>query len=57
MSFVVSVPMADVWQDDAWRDQQLRLLTAQFGPKEVNPHCLCFPQNIILNSGNVDLLL
>jgi hypothetical protein len=35
LSFVVSVPMADIWQDDAWREQQLRLLTAQFGPKEV----------------------
>ena len=27
--------MADIWQDDAWREQQRRLLTAQFGPKEV----------------------
>lgn len=27
--------MADVWQDDAWREQQRKLLTAQFGPKEV----------------------
>lgn len=35
LSFVVSIPMADVWQDDAWREQQRRLLTAQFGPKEV----------------------
>ena len=35
LSFAVSVPMADVWQDDAWRAQQRRLLTAQFGPKEV----------------------
>lgn len=32
---MVSIPMADVWQDDAWREQQRKLLTAQFGPKEV----------------------
>jgi len=45
LSFIVSVPMADVWQDDAWRDQQLRLLTAQFGPKEVGSFfsCKCPP--------------
>ena len=35
LSFVVSVPTADIWQDEAWREQQRRLLTAQFGPKEV----------------------
>ena len=27
--------MADIWQDDAWREQQRRLLDAQFGPHEV----------------------
>lgn len=32
---MVSIPMADVWQDDAWREQQRKLLTAQFGPREV----------------------
>lgn len=35
LSFLSSVPIADVWQDEAWRDQQYRLLTAQFGPREV----------------------
>ena len=35
LSFVVSIPMADIWQDDAWREQQRRLLEAQFGPNEV----------------------
>ena len=35
LSFVVSIPMADIWQDDAWREQQRRLLEAQFGPHEV----------------------
>ncbi|KAL0018632.1 hypothetical protein WJX77_009530 [Trebouxia sp. C0004] len=35
LSFVVSIPTADIWQDEAWRQQQRRLLTAQFGPKEV----------------------
>lgn len=35
LSFVVSIPTADIWQDEAWREQQRRLLTAQFGPKEV----------------------
>ena len=35
LSFVVSVPMADVWQDASWRENQRKLLTAQFGPKEV----------------------
>ena len=35
MSFVNSVPTADIWQERAWQDQQRRLLTAQFGPKEV----------------------
>ena len=32
---MVSIPMADIWQDDAWREQQRRLLEAQFGPHEV----------------------
>jgi len=35
LSFLSSLPMADIWQDQAWKDQQHRLLTAQFGPKEV----------------------
>lgn len=35
LSFLSSVPIADIWQDEAWRDQQYRLLTAQFGPREV----------------------
>eukprot|EP00891_Asterochloris_glomerata_P007978 jgi/Astpho2/7978/Aster-x0337 len=35
LSFVVSIPMADIWQGDAWREQQRRLLEAQFGPHEV----------------------
>ena len=35
MSFVSSVPTADIWQERAWQEQQRRLLTAQFGPKEV----------------------
>ncbi|KAK9800258.1 hypothetical protein WJX73_008605 [Symbiochloris irregularis] len=35
LSFIVSVPTADIWQDEAWREQQRRLLTAQFGPREV----------------------
>ena len=35
LSFVVSIPTADIWQDEVWREQQRRLLTAQFGPKEV----------------------
>ncbi|KAK9815754.1 hypothetical protein WJX72_009012 [[Myrmecia] bisecta] len=35
LSFVVSIPTPDIWQDAAWREQQHRLLTAQFGPKEV----------------------
>ena len=32
---MVSIPMADIWQGDAWREQQRRLLEAQFGPHEV----------------------
>ena len=32
---MVALPLADVWQDAAWREQQRRLLTAQFGPREV----------------------
>ena len=35
LSFLSSLPIADVWQDEAWQDQQYRLLTAQFGPREV----------------------
>lgn len=35
MAFVLSIPAADVWQDDAWEARQRRLLTAQFGPNEV----------------------
>lgn len=35
LSFLSSLPISDVWQDEAWQDQQYRLLTAQFGPKEV----------------------
>lgn len=35
LQFVVALPLADVWQDAAWREQQRRLLTAQFGPREV----------------------
>ena len=35
LSFVVSIPTADIWQDEVWREQQRRLLTAHFGPKEV----------------------
>ncbi len=42
MAFVLSIPAADVWQDDAWEARQRRLLTAQFGPNEVpsrRPRC------------------
>lgn len=35
LSFLSSLPISDVWQDEAWQDQQYRLLTAQFGPREV----------------------
>ncbi|BDA48868.1 probable vacuolar protein sorting-associated protein 13A at C-terminar half [Coccomyxa sp. Obi] len=35
LTFIVALPLADVWQDVAWREQQRRLLTAQFGPREV----------------------
>lgn len=35
LSFVNSLPTMDVWQDRAWQEQQRRLLTAQFGPREV----------------------
>lgn len=35
LSFVNSLPTADIWQDRAWQEQQRRLLTAQFGPREV----------------------
>lgn len=35
LSFVSSIPTADIWQDQAWQEQQYRLLTAQFGPREV----------------------
>lgn len=34
-SFFASIPTADVWQDQAWQEQQRRLLAAQFGPREV----------------------
>ena len=34
-SFILSIPTADIWQDQAWRQQQAKLLSAQFGPKEV----------------------
>lgn len=35
LSFLTSVPAGDIWQDKAWQEQQRRLLTAQFGPREV----------------------
>jgi hypothetical protein len=35
LSFINSLPIADIWQDRAWQEQQRRLLTAQFGPREV----------------------
>jgi hypothetical protein len=35
LSFVTSIPTADVQQDRPWRQQQRRLLAAQFGPREV----------------------
>ena len=35
LSFTTSVPTADIWQDRGWREQQRRLLSAQFGPREV----------------------
>lgn len=35
IAFMNSLPMADVWQDHAWQNQQYRLLNAQFGPREV----------------------
>ena len=35
VTFALSVPLADIWQDRAWARQQQRLLTAQFGPDEV----------------------
>jgi len=35
VTFALSVPVADIWQDRAWARQQQRLLTAQFGPDEV----------------------
>lgn len=31
LSFVLCIPTADIWQDSAWREQQRRLLNAQFG--------------------------
>ena len=34
-SFILSIPTADIWQDQAWKKQQAKLLSAQFGPKEV----------------------
>jgi hypothetical protein len=36
LSFLNSLPVADVHQDPAWRDQQQRLLNARFGPREVS---------------------
>lgn len=43
MTFALSVPTADIFQDAAWEARQRRLLTAQFGPNEVgyvgDPHC------------------
>lgn len=53
LSFVVSIPMADVWQDDAWREQQRRLLTAQFGPREVESLSVNAVLPIDLDSGNL----
>ena len=53
LSFVSSVPTADIWQDDAWQDQQYRLLTAQFGPREVEALAINAPmtaQNSGLNN-------
>ena len=35
LSFISSLPTADIWQDRAWQEQQRRLLNAQFGPREV----------------------
>eukprot|EP00887_Chlorella_sp_A99_P007742 scaffold20.g7742.t1 len=35
LSFMTSIPTADVSQDRPWREQQRRLLSAQFGPREV----------------------
>lgn len=35
LSFISSLPLSDIWQDEVWQDQQYRLLTAQFGPREV----------------------
>lgn len=35
LSFITSIPTADVRQDRPWRQQQRRLLAAQFGPREV----------------------
>lgn len=37
VSFVLSMPLADIWQDRAWARRQKRLLSAQFGPEEVKP--------------------
>ncbi len=35
LQWFVALPLADVAQDAAWREQQRKLLTAQFGPREV----------------------
>lgn len=35
LAFMTSIPTADVYQDRPWRQQQRRLLAAQFGPREV----------------------
>lgn len=48
LSFVVSVPTADIWQDAQWRENQRKLLTAQFGPKEVET--LSMNESLIIDS-------
>ena len=35
LSFMTSIPADDVYQERPWRQQQRRLLSAQFGPREV----------------------
>lgn len=35
LSFITSIPHSDIYQDRPWRQQQRRLLAAQFGPREV----------------------
>lgn len=41
--------MADVWQDHQWRENQRKLLTAQFGPKEVET--LSMNEVLVIDSG------